>query len=50
MRQPKLRYSFHNPNPPDKSADYILRILIDTNAPKVNAEIIKLTEKSSIKT
>ena len=36
MKQPKLKYHFHNPNPPDKSAEYILKILMQVNA--VNAE------------
>ena len=36
MKQPKLKYHFHNPNPLDKSAEYILKILMQVNA--VNAE------------
>ena len=34
MIQPKLKYHFHNPNPPDKSAEYILKILMQVNAVK----------------
>ena len=35
MNQPKLKYHFHNPNSPDKSAEYILKILIQANKAKV---------------
>ena len=38
MKQPKLKYHFHNPNPPDKSAEYILKILMQVNAVKAAQE------------
>jgi hypothetical protein len=31
----KLNYRFHNPNPADATADYILKVLIEANITKV---------------
>ncbi|MBR4100137.1 MAG: hypothetical protein IKK55_04030 [Clostridia bacterium] len=42
MKQPKLKYTFHNPNTPEKSADYILKVFIDSGLSKVE-EAIKET-------
>ena len=40
LRYPcKLNYRFHNPNPPDMTADYILGILIEANRKKVESAI-----------
>ena len=39
MKQRKLNYRFHNPNPADVTADYILKILIEANVPKVERAI-----------
>ena len=39
VKQRKLNYRFHNPNPADVTADYILKILIEANAPKVERAI-----------
>jgi hypothetical protein len=35
----KLNYRFHNPNPAAATADYILKILIEANAEKVENAI-----------
>ena len=43
MKQPKLKYHFYNPNPPDKCADCILNILIEANAIKAETSIRKFT-------
>ena len=37
MKQRKLNYRFHDPNPAAVTADYILKILIEANAGKVEA-------------
>lgn len=42
MKKIKLKYHFHDPNPPDKSADYILKILIEVNAQKAESAIRRL--------
>lgn len=39
MKQRKLNYRFHNPNPEAATADYILKILIEANAGKVEQSI-----------
>lgn len=35
----KLNYRFHNPNPADATADYILKVLIEANQEKAQAAI-----------
>ena len=35
----KLNYRFHNPNPVDVTADFILKLLIEANAGKVERAI-----------
>ncbi len=39
MQKRKLNYRFHNPNSAAATADYILKILIDTNSEKVERAI-----------
>ena len=39
MKKRKLNYRFHDPNPAAVTADYILKILIEANAGKVEAAI-----------
>ncbi len=43
MKQPKLKYNFHNPNTPEKSADYILKVFIDSGLLKVEQAIKEST-------
>lgn len=38
-KQPKLKYHFHNANTPEKAADYILKVFIETNTQKVENAI-----------
>lgn len=35
MKKRKLNYRFHDPNPAEVTADYILKILIEANRGKV---------------
>ena len=39
MKERKLNYRFHDPNPAAVTADYILRELIESNAGKVEAAV-----------
>ena len=39
MQKRKLNYRFHNPNSATATADYILKILIDSNSEKVEKAI-----------
>ncbi len=41
MKQRKLSYRFHDPNPAAVTADYILKIFIEANTGKVEAAIQK---------
>lgn len=34
-----MNYRFHNPNPPEVTADYILKVLIEANSEKVERAI-----------
>lgn len=39
MKQRKLNYRFHNPNTAAKTADYILKIMMEANEKKVEQAI-----------
>ena len=39
MKERKLNYRFHNPNTAAATADYILKVLIEANASKVESVI-----------
>lgn len=39
MKQRKLNYRFHDPNPTATTADHVLKVLIEANAGKVEAAI-----------
>lgn len=41
----KLNYRFHNPNTIEETADYILKLLISVNQPKVEEVIQKYVIK-----
>ena len=44
MKQPKLKYHFHNPNSPEVSAEYILKILMQVNAVKAENAVKAVLE------
>ncbi|MCI8477909.1 MAG: hypothetical protein HFE97_06110 [Oscillospiraceae bacterium] len=44
MKERKLNYRFHDPNPAAITADYILKIFIEANAGKVEAAIQKAAD------
>ena len=39
MAKRKLNYRFHNPNPVEVTADYILKVMIEANTEKVENDI-----------
>ena len=45
MKKSKLNYRFHNPNPADVTADFLLKVLIETNSEKVEKEIQEAAEQ-----
>ena len=44
MKERRLSYRFHDPNPAAVTADYILKIFIEANVGKVEAAIQKAAE------
>ncbi len=50
MKQRKLNYRFHNPNSVEDTANYLFKILIESNAGKVERALqeamVKCTEES----
>ena len=47
MAKRKLNYRFHNPNPVEVTADYILKVFIEVNAKKVERVMQEIAEKSA---
>ncbi len=43
IKKSKLNYRFHNPNPADVTADYILKVFIEVNEKKVEQAINSLS-------
>lgn len=41
MNKTKLNYRFHNPNSPEETANFLCKILVDVNTPKVEEAIKK---------
>ena len=39
VKKRKLNYRFHNPNPMDVTADFLLKVLIEVNSEKVERAI-----------
>ena len=45
MGNPVLNFRFHNPNPPEVTADYILKILIEDNLKKMEDVLKRQVDK-----
>ena len=43
MKDRKLQYRFHNPNPPEVTAAHLLRLLIEANVGKVEQAVREAT-------
>lgn len=48
MKKRKLNYRFHDPNPAEVTADYILKILIEANRGKVEEILRKKLEQEDV--
>ena len=46
MAKRKLNYRFHNPNPVEVTADYILKVFIEVNAKKVERVMQEVVGRS----
>ena len=47
MKRQKLNYRFHNPNTAEVTADYILKVFIETNMKKVERAMQEVAMKSA---
>ncbi len=47
MKKQKLNYRFHNPNPAEVTADYILKVFIEVNEKKVERAINAAANQSN---
>ena len=47
MKKQKLNYRFHNPNTAEVTADYILKVINEVNAKKVERVMQEVAEKSA---
>ena len=45
MAKRKLNYRFHNPNPVEVTADYILKVFIEANMKKVERVMQEVAER-----
>lgn len=43
----KLNYRFHDPNPPEVTAEYILKVFIEVNKPKVERAVREAKERAA---
>lgn len=50
MAKRKLNYRFHNPNPVEVTAEYILKVMIEANAEKVEKALQEEMEQRREKT
>lgn len=39
MKKQKLQYHFHNPNTDEDTADFMLRLFVEVNRPKVDCAV-----------
>lgn len=45
-KKQKLNYRFHNPNTPEATAEYMIKILIEVNKKKVERILLEEASKS----
>ncbi|MCI2106087.1 MAG: hypothetical protein LKK00_05130 [Intestinimonas sp.] len=48
MSGKKLNFRFHNPNPPELSCEYIIRILVEANQKKLDQALCAASEAPSV--
>ncbi len=46
-KKKQLNYRFHNPNPPEVAAEYILKVFIEVNKPKVERAVREAKERAA---
>ena len=45
LKKCKLNYRFHNPNTPEKTADYIVKLFVEVNENKVKRALEEVADK-----
>ncbi len=45
----KLKYTFHNPNSVEKTAEVLVKLFVEANKPKVDEAVKSLAEKGEDK-
>ena len=50
MAKRKLNYRFHNPNPVEVTAEYILKVMIEANVEKVLQEEMEQRREKAVNT
>ncbi len=48
MKKRKLNYRFHNPNSIEATADYLMKLFVKVNEPKVERAIQEYVEQVSL--
>lgn len=41
MKKAKLTYTFHNPNPAGVTAEFLLKVFVEVNLPKVQVAVYR---------
>ena len=47
LKKPKLHYTFHNPNGPEETAAFLIKLFIEVNQPKVE-QIIRQAQEAAL--
>lgn len=46
LKRPKLTYTFHNPNTVEATADFLVKLFVEVNQPKLE-EILRRAQEES---
>ena len=47
MKQPKIRFRFHDPNPPETAADVLLKLFLEVDGQKAEEAICRAAEQNA---
>ena len=47
MKKTKLHFTFHNPNTPEATADFLVKLFIEVNQPKIEQAIREAQEAAA---
>ena len=46
LKRPKLTYTFHNPNTVEATADFLVKLFVEVNQPKLEEILRRVQEES----